>query len=67
MLVADGLAADPILMAQDIPQGFSVEPGSEEGTAIVRLQFGTETVHNLKVSMTEEMGTWKINKITQAK
>lgn len=66
-LAADGIPADPILMAQDIPQDFSVDSGSEDGTAIVHLQFGSETVQHLKVSMTEEMGAWKINGIEQFK
>jgi hypothetical protein len=65
-LTAGGIPADPILMAQDIPQDFSVDPGFEAGTAIVHLQFGTETVRHLKVSMVQELGHWKIDAITEA-
>jgi hypothetical protein len=63
---AEGMPADPILMAQDIPQDFSVDPGTEAGTAIVHLQFGTETVQHLKVRMIEVLGAWKITGITMA-
>lgn len=65
-ITAEGMAADPVLMAQDIPQDFSVDPGMEDGTAIVHLQFGTETFQHLKVSLIEEIGGWKITAITLA-
>lgn len=61
---SDGIPADPVLMAQDIPHDFSVDPWVEEGTAVVHLQFGTETVHHLKVSMIQELGIWKIDSIS---
>jgi hypothetical protein len=61
------IPADPILMAQAIPQDFTVDPGLEKGTAIVHLQFGTETVRHLKVSMVPEVGVWKIDGISEAK
>jgi hypothetical protein len=64
--LSKGIQADPILMAQDIPQDFSVDPGIEAGTAIVHLQFGTETVQHLKVSLIEDLGGWKITAITLA-
>lgn len=65
-LLDEGISADPILMAQDIPHDFTVDPGIEEGTAIVHLQFGTETVHHLKVTMVQDLGAWKIDGIEQA-
>jgi hypothetical protein len=65
-LLAEGLPADPILLAQDIPHDFSVDPGTEARTAIVHLQFGTENVRHLKVTMIEELGAWKIDGIEQA-
>jgi hypothetical protein len=65
-ILLEGIAADPILMAQDIPHDFSVDPGMETGSAIVHLQFGTETVQHLKVMMIEEMGGWKITEIALA-
>jgi hypothetical protein len=65
-MLAGGIPADPILMAQDIPQDFTVDPGQREDTAIVHLQFGTETVRHLKVTMTQELGAWKINHIELA-
>lgn len=64
-LTAEGMPADPILMAQDIPQDFSVDPGVEEGTAVVHLRFGSETVTHLKLSMVNELGQWKIDQIAQ--
>lgn len=60
---ADGFPADPILMAQDVPSDFSVDPGMEPGSAVVHLQFGTETLSHLKVSLVEELGSWKIDRI----
>lgn len=65
--VAAGLSADPILLAQDVPLDFSVDPGVEEGIAIVHLQFGNENTRHLKVQMAEEMGGWKISGIEQAR
>ncbi|MFN2233348.1 MAG: hypothetical protein ACK2U1_03905 [Anaerolineales bacterium] len=64
-LLAEGIPADPILLAQDIPHDFTVDPGFEEGTAIVHLQFGTETIRHLKVSMVQDLGAWKIDTIEQ--
>ena len=64
-LLDEGISADPILLAQDIPNDFTVDPGSEVGTAIVHLQFGTETVRHLKVTMIQDLGTWKIDGIEQ--
>lgn len=65
-LTAGGIPADPILMAQDIPNDFTVDPGMDGLTAIVHLQFGTETVRHLKIHMIHEMGNLKINQIEQA-
>jgi hypothetical protein len=65
-LTAGGIPADPILMAQDVPQDFTVDPGYEAGTAIVHLQFGQMTVRHLKVSMIQELGHWKIDAIEEA-
>lgn len=62
-LISDGIHADPILLAQDIPHEFSVSPGPESGTAIVHLLFGGSSRHDLKLSMVNEFGLWKINKI----
>jgi hypothetical protein len=65
-MIEGGLPADPILMAQDIPQNFSVDPGVEEGTAIVHLVFGTETVRHLQVEMVQDLGIWMIDSIRLA-
>lgn len=63
-LTSGELSFDPILMAQDIPHDFSVDPGYQsDNTAFVHLQFGTETVTHLKLSMLEEQGQWKIDAI----
>lgn len=64
-LVAEGLFFDPVLLAQDIPSGFSVEAGSEKGTAVVHLKFGDYGVNDLLVSMVEEEGALKINSISR--
>jgi len=66
-LIADGITTDPILMAQDIPQDFSVDLTTEDKNAIVHLQFGSGTAQRLKVSLIQEMGTWKIDSIEQVK
>jgi hypothetical protein len=42
---------DPFLMAQDIPQDFSVDPGVESGTAVVHLKFGSECSKDLLITM----------------
>jgi hypothetical protein len=44
---------DPFLLAQDIPQDFSVDPGVEEKTAVVHLQFGPDSARHLLVTMNE--------------
>jgi hypothetical protein len=65
-LLAEEIPADPILMAQDIPQDFTVDPGTTEKTAVVHLMFGAETVRHLKISMIEDMGVFKIDGISLA-
>ena len=67
VLTAEGIPADPILMAQAVPQSFTVDTDTEENTAIVHLQFGTETVHDLKIGMISDSGSWKIDSIEKAK
>jgi len=62
----NGFSADPILRAQDIPADFSVDPGMEPGTAVVHLQYGSDTVLHLKISLVQELGTWKIDRIQTA-
>lgn len=47
---------DPFLLAQDIPQDFSVDPGMIEGTAVIHLQFGPECITHLLVTMDETGG-----------
>ncbi|MCA9974067.1 MAG: DUF3828 domain-containing protein, partial [Anaerolineales bacterium] len=42
---------DPFLLAQDIPQDFSVDPGVVEHTAVVHLQFGPDCVRHLLVTL----------------
>lgn len=44
---------DPFLQAQDIPMDFSVDPGIEEGTAVVHLQFGPDSVRHLQVTVND--------------
>jgi hypothetical protein len=47
----EGGGFDPFLLAQDIPQNFSVDPGVMAGTAVVHLQFGPDSVQHLLVTM----------------
>jgi hypothetical protein len=49
----EGGGFDPFLLAQDIPQDFSVDPGMIEGTAVVHLQFGSEYAKHLLITMDE--------------
>ena len=53
---------DPFLLAQDIPQDFSVDPGVVAGTAVVHLQFSPESVKHLLVTLDEK--GWRIARIT---
>ena len=57
---------DPFLMAQDLPREFSVESGSDEMNALVHLYFGTETIHTLILSFTQEKGWLQIINIKEA-
>jgi hypothetical protein len=54
---------DPFLLAQDIPQDFSVDPGVLEGTAVVHLQFGPDSVKHLRVTLDEK--GWRIADIAE--
>jgi hypothetical protein len=56
---------DPFLLAQDVPINFSVDPGMEEGTAVVHFTFGPEFVSHVLVVMTQESGRWLIEDVTQ--
>jgi len=58
------IGSDPFLLAQDVPQNFSVDPGLEDGTAIVHFPFGSEFVSHVLVTMTQEGGRWLIEDIT---
>ncbi|HEX6386576.1 MAG TPA: hypothetical protein VF177_18040, partial [Anaerolineae bacterium] len=44
---------DPFLLAQDIPQSFSVDPGPAENTAVVHLQFGPDSVRHLLLTFAD--------------
>ena len=57
---------DPFLLAQDIPQAFSVDPGREADTAIVHLQFGSESVHHLQLNLERQDGILLIDQIELA-
>jgi hypothetical protein len=62
-LEAGSLHADPLLLAQDVPQSFSVDPGVVPGTAIVHAQYGEASVNHLLVTLVEELGRWKIDQV----
>jgi hypothetical protein len=49
------MPADPVLLAQDLPQAFNTQPCPEPDCALVNLQFGEATIRQLKVEM--EAGT----------
>ena len=57
---------DPFLLAQDIPQAFSVDPGREPDTAIVHLQLGGDSVHHLQLSFERQDGHLLIDQIVLA-
>jgi hypothetical protein len=62
-----GAGFDPFLMAQALPQGFTVEPWeseAEEACVIVHQQFG-KSVHDLTVDLVLEKGAWKIDHIRE--
>jgi len=59
----EGLAADPFLLAQDLPQGFSVDPGPSEDTAVVHLHFGGDSIRHLQVGFVREEGRLLIDTI----
>jgi hypothetical protein len=61
----NGGGYDPFLLAQTLPQGFSVDPGYQPDTAIVGLMFG-EQVKMVQVAFVEEGGRWLINDIAAA-
>lgn len=65
--VDEGLHFDPILLAQDVPQSFTVDPGVEPGTAIVHAQFGPDSVRHLLITLQEEMGYWRIDQVDEAR
>lgn len=59
---------DPFLMAQDVPQGFTVEPGAAPETAVVQFYFlGPENEPyggwSVLLSFVEERGRWLIDQI----
>lgn len=62
-LEGEGLHFDPLLLAQDLPQGFSVDPGVAPGTAVVHAQFGESSAYHLMVTLVEELGRWKIDRV----
>ena len=59
----EGGGFDPFLLAQDIPQDFTVDPGVVEGTAVIHLQFGPECVKHLLITLDETGG--RIASITE--
>jgi hypothetical protein len=61
----DGGGYDPFLLAQALPQGFSVDPGYLPDTAVVGLMFG-ESVKMVQVEFVEEGGRWLIDDIVEA-
>lgn len=55
---------DPFLLAQDVPSSFSVDPGVEEGTAVVHFHFGPEFTSHALLTMSESGVRWQIEDIT---
>ena len=56
---------DPFLLAQDIPGDFSVDPGVNQGTAVVHLQFGESNTKHLLIDTTWEDGNLVIDSIQE--
>lgn len=60
----EGAGFDPFLLAQDVPQSFTVEAGPEPASAIVHFTFG-ETVRDVLVQI-DERDYYRIISITEA-
>ncbi|MCB8987856.1 MAG: DUF3828 domain-containing protein [Ardenticatenaceae bacterium] len=60
------IGGDPFLQAQDVPQTFSVDPGVEEGTAVVHFQFGPDFVRHVLVTLEQQGTRWQIVGIAPA-
>jgi hypothetical protein len=68
LVAMDRGGADPILMAQDIPQGFSIEPGPDPTSALVHFTFFDQAgapANGWDVVLTfiQEKGRWLIDAI----
>ncbi len=59
----EAIAADPFLLAQDLPQWFSVDPGRTEDTAVVHLHFSGDSIRHLQVGFAREDGRLLIDAI----
>lgn len=62
----EGFGHDPILLAQNVPVNFSVDPGVADGTAVVHFQHGPDSVAHVLVTMVEQNGRWRIDAVSQA-
>lgn len=62
----NGGGYDPFLLAQALPQGFSVDPGYLPDTAVVGLIFGEHSVRMIQVEFVQENGRWLIDDIVEA-
>lgn len=56
---------DPFLLAQDIPSGFSVDPGLTEDSAVAHMQFGKASVKHLQLNFVREDGQLLIDRIIE--
>lgn len=57
---------DPFLLAQDIPNAFTVNPGYTEDTATVGLGFGPQSFKMIQLNFVQENGRWLIDGIVEA-
>lgn len=54
------LMADPVLLAQDLPQAINTRPCPEQSCALLDAQYGEYTIRQLQVALVEEEGHLRI-------
>jgi hypothetical protein len=63
---AEMIPADPVFMAQDLPRNFTTAACPEADCALVNMQFGESTVHQLQLELVSEEGSLRIDSISRS-
>lgn len=58
------MLADPVFLAQDLPNTFTTAACEEDDCALVNMQFGDALIRQLRVEMVIEEGAWRIVSIS---